>query len=229
MRNKPELRALIGDGQLDAAVEGAVEYAEAAADVDTLNGIIALKSDLAQAKDLWHKQQLSFEEFARASARINAALLARVSELPDAPTRQAAESRLKEEGFRWLVFYLFLAAKLGVLAWAAFLWQTEGFLNTEAFSLFNALLPGMAVSASLMFRSLFKSSTDADAPRRYVRARFRALVVLVFAGYVAAQLFLTLQKVKGNLSFELASISFAAVETALAHFMGDLVEGLFKR
>lgn len=229
MRNKKELRDLVADGQLGDAVAGAVEYAEAAADTDTLNGLVMLQSDLSKHRDFWNTGQISFEEFARAQARITSALVGRIDELPDAPTRKAAVGRMREDGFKWLVFYLFLIVKLLVLGWAVFMWQTKGFQNAEAFSLFNALLPGMIINASIMFRSLFRASIDNAAPRRYVATHFRTLVWLAFAAYFLLQAFLIVQKVKGHLSFELASLAFAAVETALGQFMSEIVEGVFKK
>ena len=229
MRNKKELRALVADGQLPEAVTGALEYAEAAADTETLNGLVGLQADLSKHRDFWSTGQISFEEYARAQARITAALVGRLDELPDAPTRIAAQSRIREDGFRWLVFYLFLIAKLLVFGWAAVMWQTEGFQNAEAFSLFNALLPGMVINASMMFRSLFRASIDSDAPRRYVSTRFRNLVWLAFGAYVLVQAFLIVQKVKGNLSFEMASFAFVGVETALGQFMSVVLEGVFKK
>ena len=229
MRNKKELRDLVADGQLTEAVAGAVEYAEAAADTDTLNGLLALQSDLSRHRDFWNTGQVSFEEFARAQARIASGLVGRIDELPDAPTRSAVQSRIREEGFRWQVFYLFVMAKLLVLSWAAFMWQTEGFQNAEAFSLFNALLPGMVINASIMFRSLFRASVAGTAPRRYVARRFRTLLWLALGAYVLVQNFLIVQKVNGNLTFELASLAFVAVETALGQFMSEIIEGVFQR
>lgn len=229
MRNKRELRALVADGALEEATQAALEYADAAADAETLNGLIALQADLSQVKNLWNGGQIAYEELARTQARVTQALLQRVEELPESPTPRARQQRLKEEAFKWLVFYLFLIAKLLVFAWACFVWKVEGFLNAEAFSLFNALLPGTIISASMMFRSLFRSSMDAYAQRRFVQKRFRSLLYWVFLGYVAAQFFLILQKVQGHLSFELATLGFAAVETALGQFMSELVEGVFKR
>ncbi len=228
MRNKSELRALLADGQLEDAATNAVAYAEAAGDTDALNGCIALQDDLKRYKSAWTSGQIAFEEFARAQARVTAGLLARIGELPDEPTPRARQSRIGADTFRWLIFYLFLISKFIVLGWAAFMWQTEGFLNSEAFSLFNALLPGLVVNASLMFRSLFRYSTESAAPRRYVAARFRTLACVAFVAYVAAQIFLTIQKVNGNLSFELASLSFAAVETALAQFMSNILSTIFQ-
>ncbi len=229
MRNKKELLALVTDGQLTDAVSGALEYAEAAADTDTLNGLITLQSDLSKHSNFWNSGQISFEELARGQARITSALLGRIDELPDAPTRVATRSRIREDSFKWLVFYLFLIVKLLVLAWAVFMWQTKGFQNAEAFSLFNAMLPGLVISASMMFRSLFRASIDNSAPRRYVSLRFRTFVWLAFAAYFAVQAFLIVQKVKGNLSFELASLAFVAVETALGQFMSEIVEGVFRK
>lgn len=229
MKNKREIRALIADGKLDEAAQAALAYAEAAAEVDTLNGFIALQADLAQAKELWISGLASYEEQGRTQARITQGLLQRVNELPEDPTPQASQRRIREEDFKWLVFYGFLLAKLLVFAWAFFVWQVEGFLNAEAFSLFNALLPGTVINASIMFRSLFRSSMDAYIQRRFVQKRFRGLVIWVFLGYILVQYFLIFQKVKGNLSFELATLGFAAVETALGQFMSELLEGIFKR
>jgi hypothetical protein len=229
MRNKKELHDLVADGQMTDAVSGALAYAEAAADTDTLNGLIALQSDLAKHRDFWNTGQISFEEFARAQARITSGLIGRIAELPEAPTRTAARRRIRESGFKWLVFYLFLIAKLLVLGWAAFIWQTKGFQNAEAFSLFNALLPGMIVNASMMFRSLFRASIDGDSPQRYVSTRFRTLVFVAFTAYFFVQAFLIVQKVVGNLSFEMASLAFVGVETALGQFMGEIVEGVFRK
>ncbi|MCB0527330.1 MAG: hypothetical protein KDC61_19115 [Saprospiraceae bacterium] len=229
MRNKKELRDLVADGQLTDAVADAVAYAEAAADDETLNGLFSLQSDLAKHRDFWNTGQISFEEFARAQARITSALVGRIDELPETPTRKATRQRIREDRFKWLVFYLFLLAKLLVLAWAVFMWQTEGFQNAEAFSLFNALLPGLIINASIMFRSLFRTSIESSAPRRFVSPRFRTLVWLAFMAYFVVQAFLIVQKVKGNLSFELASLAFAAVETALGQFMSEVVEGIFKK
>lgn len=229
MRNKREIRAMIADGKLDEAAQAALNYAEAAAEAETLNGMIALQSDLAQVKEFWITGAVSYEELIRSQARITQGLLQRVDELPEAPTPQASQRRIREEQFKWLVFYGFLLAKLLVFAWAFFVWQVEGFANAEAFSLFNALLPGTVINASLMFRSLFRSSMDAYAQRRFVQKRFRGLVIWVFLGYIVVQYFLILQKVKGNLSFELATLGFAAIETALGQFMSELLDGIFKR
>lgn len=229
MRNKKELRDLVADGQLPDAVAGALEYAEAAADAETLNGLVALQSDLSKHRDFWNTGQIAFEEFARAQARITSALVGRIEELPDAPTKKAASERILEDGFKWLVFYLFLVVKLLVLGWAVFMWQTKGFQNAEAFSLFNALLPGMIINASIMFRSLFRSSIDSAAPRRYVSTRFRTLVWMAFLVYFVVQAFLIVQKVEGQLSFELASLAFVSVETALGQFMSEILEGVFKK
>lgn len=229
MRNKKELRDLVADGQLTDAVADAVEYAEAAADTDTLNGLLTLQSDLAKHRDFWNTGQISFEEFARAQSRITSALVGRIDELPEAPTRKAAYERIREDKFKWLVFYLFLLVKLLVLGWAVFMWQMKGFQNAEAFSLFNALLPGMIINVSIMFRSLFRTSIESDAQRRFVSTRFRTLVWLAFMAYFVVQAFLIVQKVKGHLSFELASLAFAAVETALGQFMSEIVEGIFKK
>lgn len=228
MRNKHEIRALIVDGKLDEASKAALEYAEAAAEAETLNGLIVLQADLAQAKELWLSGQVAYEELARSQARITQGLLQRVDELPDAPTPRASNRRIRKENFKWLVFYGFLLAKFLVFAWAFFVWQVEGFVNAEAFSLFNALLPGTIINASMMFRSLFRSSMNAYVQRRFVQKRFRGLIICAFLGYVLAQYFLVFQKVKGNLSFELATLVFAAVETALGQLMSEIVEGIFK-
>ncbi|AEE52509.1 hypothetical protein [Haliscomenobacter hydrossis] len=229
MRNKREIRALIADGNLSEAAQAALEYAEASADAETLNGLVALQADLSQLKEMWISGQMVYEELARTQARITQGLLLRVDELPDEPSPKAAKRRIKEESFKWLVFYLFLLAKLLVLSWALFNWQTEGFKNAEAFSLFNALLPGTIINASIMFRSLFRGSLDAYTQRRFVKKRFRGLIFLAFLGYIVVQFFLVVQKVQGHLSFELATLGFAAVETALGQFMSEIVEGIFKQ
>jgi hypothetical protein len=69
---------------------------------------------------------------------------------------------------------------------------------------------------------------NAYVQRRFVQKRFRWLIICAFLGYVLAQFFLVFQKVKGNLSFELATLGFAAVETALGQLMSEIVDGIFK-
>lgn len=229
MRNKKELRDLLADGQLGDAVSGALEYAEAAGDADTLNGLIALQSDFSKHRDGWHSGQISFEEFARAQARITSALLGRIHELPDAPTPAAARLRIREDRFKWRFFYLFLIFKLLVFFWVVFNWRTKGFEIAQAFVLFNALLPGMVISTALMFRSLFRASLESDAPRRYVARRFSTFTWVMFGAYLLVQCFLVVQKVNGNLSFEVTSVAFISVESALSLFMGEIVEGVFKK
>ena len=62
MRSKKEIRMLVGEGQLAEAVHAAVAYAEAAADVATLNGLLLLQSDVKTQQATWDTGQLSYEE-----------------------------------------------------------------------------------------------------------------------------------------------------------------------
>jgi hypothetical protein len=229
MRNKKELRALVADGQLIDAAQGAFEYAEQASDTETLNGIIALQADLEKSKDLWATNQISFEEYARAQARVTQSLLDRIDELSDEASPKSARGRIKESKFKWLVFYTFITAKLIVFAWAAIMWNLYGFQTGEIFSLFNALLPGLILNASVMFRSLFKTGVEGYAQVRYVPTQFRSLVWVIFPSYILAQIVITILKMHGDLRFETASAAFLAVETGLSLYMNEVVEGLFKK
>jgi hypothetical protein len=127
------------------------------------------------------------------------------------------------------MFYLFITAKFVVFGWAAFMWRYYGFQNAEAFSLFNALLPGFILNASIMFRSLFQTGVAGNVQRRYVPLQFRNLIWLIFPSYIALQIFITIKKVQGDLPFEMATVAFLAVETGLGVFMGEMVDGLFKK
>ena len=60
---------MIADGQLEDAAAAALAYAEAAGDVNTLNGLLALNSDLQLHRQVWLSGQISFEEFSRQAAR----------------------------------------------------------------------------------------------------------------------------------------------------------------
>jgi hypothetical protein len=229
MRNKKELKALIADGLLTEAAQSAVEYAEAAADTDTLNGLLSLQSELSVHHKLWGKGEMIFEEYARAQARISSGLLGRVDELPESPTVQARKERLPETTFKWRLFYLFCGAKLFVLVFVLLMWQTYGFQNSEAFSLFNALLPGLVVNVSFMYRHLLKSGMEGNGIRRYVPVRFQTVLIVALCIYTAVQFVLVVQKIKGNLSFEMASLSFVAVELVLGQVMSEMLEDVFKR
>lgn len=227
MRNKRELRALIADGSLIDAAKSALEYAEASADAETLNGLITLQVDLNNSKELWSTGQITYEEMMRYQNRITHGLLHRVDELPDEPSPKAAKRRIKEENFKWLVFYLFLIAKFLVFSWIFFNWQTEGYKNAEAFSLFNAIFPGTIINMSIMFRSLFRGSIDNYAQRRFVQKRFRSLLFLIFLSYTIIQSFIIVEKVKGNLSFEFVTLGFVSVEIGLWRFMNMVTNGVF--
>lgn len=231
VRNKKELRALIADGQLPDALEGALAYAEASADTETLNGLIGLQSDLSKHHGLWGSGQIAFEEYARAQARITAALLGRVDELPDAPTKAAAQQRMPENTLKWQVFYLFVASKALVFLWVFFNWKVAvgGFQNEEAMTAFNALLPGLVIYTPIMFNSLFRTATGGDAPRRYVPTRFRSLVQLFFLFYTALVFFLIHQKVTGNIGFTMMNLAIAGTETGMGAMVREMVEGLYRK
>lgn len=227
MRNKRELRALIADGSLIDAVKSALEYAEASADSETLNGLITLHVDLNNMKELWSSGQITYEELVRTQSRITHGLLHRVDELPDEPSPKAAIRRIKEESFKWLVFYLFLSTKFLVFSWIFFNWQTEGYKNAEALSLFNAIFPGAVINLSIMFRSLFSGSMNSYTQRRFVQKRFRSLLFLIFLAYTIIQFFIIVEKVKGNLTFEFATLGFVSVEIGLWRFMSMITDGVF--
>jgi hypothetical protein len=148
--------------------------------------------------------------------------------LSDSPSPNAVRKRIPETRYKWLVFYLLVASKLLVFCWVVFVWQVEGFTSQEAFTVFNALLPGLVVYGSIMYRLLFRASLG-DEPRRYVPARFRSLLWLVFPAYVLLQVFLVSLKAAGNVSFATVSLALLAVETGFGQFVGEVVEGVFKK
>jgi Effector-associated domain 11 len=229
MRNKKEIRALIADGQMTDALEGAIAYAEQSGDIDTLNGLIALQSDFNKHRSVWNKGEIAFEEYARAQARITNALLARVSDLPDTPSKAATKSRMRKDRFKWLVFYLFMVAKVLVFAWILFVWQTEGLTIAQSSMLFSALLPGMVVHISVMFRHLFKDSVEGEQPLGYVAVRFRNLVAVAFLAYLMIQVILVIQKARGEWPFETMSAAFIGTEAFFGLFIAEIVEGVFKK
>jgi hypothetical protein len=228
MRTKKEIRALVADGRLPEAAEAALQYAEATGDANTLNGLIALNSDLTQHREGWLSGQTSFEEFSRGQARVTHHLLDRVDELPDEPNPTAIKKRMREENYKWQVFYLFIASKLLVFLWTFFMWRTEGFQTEEALTAFNALLPGFMVYAAIMFKALFRSGIAGDGPKRFVPTRFRTIAWVVFIGYTVVQVFLVTEKVKGNITFTTMNLALVAVEAGMGRFIGEMVEGLFK-
>jgi len=229
MRNKKEIRELVAGGYLQQAAQSAMEYAEASTDMDTLNGLIAIHSDLQNFQNLWNANLISFEEFSRTQARATNDLLGRIDELPDEPSPVSKKTRVQDVHLKWLIFYLFISAKLILIGWTLFMWETKGFLNSEVFSLFNAMLPGLVLNVSIMFRELFRSGIDGYSKRRYVPPQLRALAWVIFPSYIAVQIFITIAKMKGDFSFEIASTAFMAVETGLGLYMGEIVEGLFKK
>lgn len=229
MRNKSEIRNLIRDGQLLEAAKAALVYAEAAGDTNTLNGLIALNSDLNQQREVWLSGQIAFDEFTRNQARITQHLLGRVDELPDEPDKTAAKKRIKEESYKWLVFYLFIASKLTVFVWTFFMWRTEGFQNEEALTAFNVLLPGLIIYGAIMFKNLFRTGLDGYAPHRYVPVRFQIFAWIIFPIYAVIQVFLVTEKVKGNISFTMMNLAIIGVESGMGQFVGEIAEGLFKK
>lgn len=229
MRNKNEIIGLVADGLLEQAVKSSLVYAEATADTESINGFNLLSHDLSQHKALWSSGQISFEEYSRSQSRISSALLGRIAELPDEPNPKATRKRIKEDNFKWFTFYLFIVAKISIFIWIVFIWRTMGFLNGEAFSLFNALMPGAILNISIMFGSLFKSGIEGNQPRRFVAVRFRNLIFISFTVYILIQFFLIINKANGNLPFELASSSFVAVETIMGVLMGEITIRIFRR
>lgn len=228
MRSKKELKDLISEGRLRDAAEAALTYAEAGGDAETQNGLITLNHDLNLHHETWMSGQLSFEESARVQAQLSRRLLDRIEELPDAPNPKAARKRMLESQYQWLVFYLFIAVKALVIGWAVFVWQVEGFTSEEAFTTFNGLLPGLVVYGSIMYRHLFRAGLT-EGPRRYVPGRFRTLLWVVFPIYFLVQLFLVSQKAYGNMTFTAMNLALLAVETGFGTFVGEVVEGVFKK
>ena len=220
---------MISDGQLEEAAAAALTYAEAAGDVQTLNGLLALNSDLQLHRQVWLSGQISFEEFSRQAARNTQRLLDRVEALPNEPTPRAVQSRMKEESFKWMVFYQFVVAKLLVVAYLLFSLSVEGFLKEEVLNTLNALLPGLVLYGSIMFRELFRTSLDSSAPQRYVARRFRTLAWLIFSAYALVQVFIVTQKATGAFTFTMMNLALLGVEAGMGRFVGELVEGVFKK
>ncbi len=229
MRTKSELRNLIRDGQLQEAADAALQYAEAAGDTNTLNGLIELHADLHRHQAVWLSGQISFEELARTQARITQGLLARIDDLPNEASKTAAIKRIGAERYKWLVFYLFIIAKVLVFLYTFFMWKTFGFQSDEALTAFNALLPGLVIYGSIMFKELFRSGLDGYAPRRYVPTRFRTMAWIIFAGYAGIQVFLVTEKVQGNITFTMMNLAMLGVEAGMGRFVSEIVEGIFKK
>jgi hypothetical protein len=221
-------KALIADGLLSEATDAAVAYAEAAADTETLNGLLSVQSALATQRQFHINGEISYEEHARALARLSRALLARTDALPDQPTPQASQQRLPESTFKWRIFYLFLVAKVFVVGLVLVIWNVEAFTQAEVLSLINALVPGFVLHASLMYRHLLRTGRTPLDYERFVPRRFWPLALLAHVGYVLLQGGLVWMKATGTLRFEIASPAFLVVETALAQFMGEMVEQVFK-
>lgn len=229
MRSKKELQTMIADGQLEEAAAAALAYAEAAGDVNTLNGLLALNSDLQQHRQVWLSGQISFEEFSRQAARNTQRLLDRVEALPNEPTARAAQSRMKEESFKWMVFYQFVVTKILVVGFAFFCWKVWAFTNEEALNTLNALLPGLILYGSIMFRELFRAGLDASAPQRYVARRFRTFAWIIFPVYALVQVFIVYQKAAGEFTFTMMNLALLGVEAGMGRFVGELVDGVFKK
>ncbi len=229
MRNKKELKTMISDGQLEEAAAAALAYAEAAGDVQTLNGLLALNSDLQMHRQVWLSGQISFEEFSRQAARNTQRLLDRVEALPNEPTARAAQSRMKEESFKWMVFYQFIVAKILVVGFVFFCWNVLAFTNEEALNTLNALLPGLILYGSIMFRELFRAGLDTSSPQRYVARRFRTFAWLIFPAYALVQIFIVYQKAMGDFTFTMMNLALLGVEAGMGRFVGELVEGVFKK
>jgi len=229
MRSKKELQTMIADGQLEDAAAAALAYAEAAGDVNTLNGLLALNSDLQLHRQVWLSGQISFEEFSRQAARNTQRLLDRVEALPNEPTARAAQSRMKEESFKWMVFYQFIVAKILVVGFVFFCWNVLAFTNEQALNTLNALLPGLILYGSIMFRELFRAGLDTSAPQRYVARRFRTFAWLIFSAYALVQVFIVTQKAMGDFSFTMMNLALLGVEAGMGRFVGELVEGVFKK
>lgn len=228
MRSKKELRALVADAQLEDALEGSIAYADAANDLESLNGLHTHLSDLRRYKEQFLGGQIAFEEYARAQARISAGLLHRIAALPDAPERSATRRRIREERFRWQVFYLFLTVKSLLFGWILFVWQVEGMSIAQFFVLCSALLPGVTVHLAAMFRSLFRSSVSGELPPRFVATRFRNLVWLAFLAYLLVQVVLVTQKANGNFTFEQSSAAFIGSEGFFGLFIAEIIKIVMK-
>lgn len=229
MKSKKEMLKLIENGEINRAIEFAIDYAKVSTDTITHGEITELQGQLNEHTEKWSNHEVEFSEFARNYADLVTKLKDLIAALPYEPDPSVLKKRIKEGPFKWRIFYIYLITKLIVLGWAFFLWSTAyGFSSKEAFSLFSALLPGMIIYTTIMFRNLFKISMEGVSVRKYLPRQFKYLIWGVFIFYISIQFFLTVQKVEGNLDFEIAILSFTAVETGLGQFMSELTDKLFK-
>lgn len=229
---KKSIRDLLAEGQLREAAQATLVYAEYCGLPEAVNNLTVLSGTLEEHRRQWNTGQISYEEFARAHARLAQGLADWLDRLPDQPVAASGRKRrlVEETVFKRRIFYLLIASKVVVLLWLRYMWNTGGFTNEQALATVSLLVPAFAAYFSVILTDYLRAHRTGElAGRKFVAGPLVAFGWWLFPIYVLILIWFINQKVVGELSFTQMNLGLGLAESVLGGYVGQIVMAFFKK
>lgn len=229
---KKNIRSLLAEGLLREAAQATLVYAEYCGLPAAANGLTVLSGTLEEHRRQWNTGQISYEEFARAHARLAQGLADWLDRLPDQPVTASGRKRklIEESVFKRRILILLIVSKAVVIARLSYMWSTGGFTNEQAQATMSLLAPAFAAYLSVILGSYLLEHRNQDVDgRKFVAGPLVAFGWWLFPLYVVVILWFINRKAAGDLSFAEMNIGLGLVESVLGGYVGQIVMAFFKK
>lgn len=227
---KSSIKKLLIEGELEAASNAALEYAEYCNLSDIANALIVLSSHARDHHDKWNSGLISYEVYSLTHAQITHKLSEWIKSLPDEPVPAKKSRRLlKETTFKNRIFYLLCIIKLLVFLRLAYHWRTGGFSNDQFQAVTALLAPALAAYISVMLADYLRQHQKDPQPPKYLSGPLVTFSYFLFPFY-GLLLFVFIElKANSSFSFTQMNIWLALVESVLGAYVGQIVFSFFRK
>jgi hypothetical protein len=180
---KQDIKNLISDGELDAAADAAISYAEFCGLEDIAGAALQNKSRQAVIKLNWQSGQLTPENYIAEFNKIIHQLIQLTASLPDHPQQvRKTKKPLKDTVFKQRIFWMMCIVNFAILA--RLLYNTGGFTMDELIGTLSLLAPALIVYVRVMVDGFAREQQRAgNMPVRYLSGPLIPLTYLLMLVY----------------------------------------------
>ena len=229
---KTELRRLVATDRLEEATEKLLSATQAEEYGEFRSLVVHQAGQLQFYKRMQIEQTQDFATLARTRNQISFGLLDLIDELPDSATLQVKARQqargVSEHHLKRRLFWLLLIAKLLVIGFAAFLWDTGSFSVEQFVAVAGILVPIFAAYLTLMIQDWTQARSELGPGERLVSRGYARMTYALVLAYGVLLLFLLNLRGPGIVSFTQLTALLALAESGMGAYVGKVVFGLFR-
>jgi hypothetical protein len=229
---KTELRRLVSAGRLEAATEQLLSATQGEEYGAFRSLVVHQAGQLQFYKQMQIEQTQDFATLARTRNQVSLGLLDLIDDLPDSATLQGKARQqargVSEHRLKRRLFWLLSIAKLLVIGFAAFLWNTGSFSVEQFVGVTGILVPIFAAYLTLMIQDWTQARNELGPGEQLVSRGYARMAYILVLAYPVLLLFLLNLRGPGVISFTQLTGLLALAESGMGAYVGKVIFGLFR-